>query len=458
MNRIATPTASPTLTRARWLLPLVFFQGYLSLTVWLFFYGPWPWSVDQPGNLFAYLAAAQAAILLGYLLAWRRVCALPTDAAPRAEEVSLGLRFLKSAIAISVLLALPSSLSRTGALLPDVIGGLRNAGLAYNENFERLEAGNVYVAVEYLRMLLSPWLTAVFPLGVLYWTRLSWGWRAAALAIVAFNLSMYLATGTNKGIADMVVTAPWLVLLAVFSGQLRVRRVGLKLGLASMVLLVGFLLFFGAGQQQREGSGSEYGTFFTGAAVLQADSGHFISALLPEEYRVIFEAISRYVVHGYYALSLALQTDSPSTLGFGHSMFLARNADVVFGTDFFVSQSLPGLLERNHDWGMFLLWHSIYPWLASDFGFAGTLVVIGALGYLLALAWGRALVLASARWTVLLYLMLVLFFYIPANNQVFQSGETCFAFFLLLAMIAAHRRPRRAGALAPPETATGAPA
>lgn len=432
----------------RWLWPLVFFQLYLSLTVWLFFYGPWPWMVDNPGALFAYLAAAQVAIASGYLLAWRRVAAIQPTPAQRTEELHEGVRFLKAALAITAVLALPSSLSRTGALIPDVAAGIGNAGLAYNENFERLEAGNVYVAVEYLRMLVSPWLTAVLPLTVLYWGRLDWGWRLAALGLIGFNLAMYLATGTNKGIADLVVTLPWMLLLAVSAGTLRVHRIGLKLALTSVVLLGAFLYLFGAGQQLREGSGSEYGTFFSGDFVLQADSEHFISSLLPQEFRLIFEALSRYVVHGYYALSLALQSDSSSTLGFGHSMFLARNADAVLGSDYFVSQSIPGLLERDHGWGMFLLWHSIYPWFASDLGFVGALVVIAALAYLLGLSWGHALATASARWTVLLFLLLVLFFYVPANNQVFQSGETCIAFFMLLYMVA--RLPtRRSGRSAP---------
>lgn len=421
--------------KRRWLWPLMFFQLYLSLTVWLFFYGPWPWDVDNPLQLFAYLAAAQAAIAAGYLLSWRRVVTIPAGLDRHEHELIEGIRFLKAALAITAVLALPSSLSRAGVLIPDIFAGVANAGLAYNENFERLEAGNAFVAVEYLRMLLSPWLTAVFPLTVLYWGRLDWGWRALALALIGFNLAMYLATGTNKGIADVVVTLPWLVLLAVSTGTLRVRRVGLKLTLISAVLLFGFLYSFGAGQQQREGSGTEYGSFFTGTAVLLADSGHFISALLPEEFRVVFEALNRYVVSGYYALSLALQTDSPSTLGFGHSMFLARNADLALGSDFFVSKSIPGLLERDHGWSMFQLWHSIYPWLASDVGFPGALVVIGALAYLLGLSWGHALTTASARWTVLLYLLLVLFFYIPANNQVFQSGESCVGFFILLVML-----------------------
>ena len=440
----------------RWLAPLVFFQVYLSITVWLFFFGPWPWDVDQPGLLFAYLAAAPVCIGAGYLMAWRRVGLMTVVPARIEAETVDGIGFLKIALGITALLALPSSMSRTGSWIPDIAAGVGNTGLAYNENFERLTAGNAFVAVEYLRMLASPWLTAVFPLTVLYWSRLGWGWRTVALALIAFNLAMYLGTGTNKGFADLVVTLPWLVLLAVSTGLLRIPRFGLKLSIASTVMLVAFLYFFGAGQQQREGSGSEYGTFFTGAAVVQADGGHFISSLLPEEFRLVFEALSRYVVHGYYALSLALQTDSPSTLGLGHSMFLARNADGLFGTDHFVWRSLPGLLERNEAWGMFLLWHSIYPWLASDVGFVGALGVLAALAYLFGLAWGHSLSTASARWTVLLFLLFVLFYYVPANNQVFQSGETCIGFFMLLWMV--RRQTPRPGAVpAAPAAAVPSP-
>jgi hypothetical protein len=419
----------------RWLWPLVFFQVYLSITVWLFYFGPWPWSVDNPLQLFAYLAAVQVAITIGYLLAAKRVRQMDGSPLVVNQEVLDGLAFFKVALWVTLVLALPTSFSRTGGLVPDVAAGIANAGNAYNATVDRIEAGRTLVIVEYLRMLLSPWLTAVYPLTVLYWGRLTWIWRSFALAMIAFNLSVYLATGVNKGIADVVVTAPWLVLLAASVGLLKIPRTGMKLAAASVLMLVAFLNFFGAGQQQREGSGSEYGTFFTGAAVLQADSDHFISALLPEQYRLLFEALSRYVVHGYYALSLALQTDASSTLGFGHSMFLARNADLVFGSDFFVSKSIPGLLERDHSWGMFLLWHSIYPWLASDVGFIGSLLVMGGFAYLLGLSWGAALLTASARWTVMLFLLLVLFFYAPANNQVFQSGETCIAFFILLFMV-----------------------
>lgn len=419
-------------SRRQWLAPLIFFQAYLSLTVLLFFFGPWPWEVENPGTLTAFLIAAQVAVLIGYLASGRTLARHPMSPQSLTLGREQGVQFLRMAIAVTWVMAIPSSLSRTGNWYPDIFRGFDNAGLAYNENFERLDAGNVFVAVEYLRMMLSYPLTAVLPLTIVYWGELQAKWRVIAVATIGFNLSLYLATGINKGIADFVVTLPWLLALGLICGTVRLPRLRIVAPLAFVVILTGFLYFFGEGQQRREGSGTEYSSFFTGLSVLQASGDHFISKMLPETARVIFESLSRYVVQGYYALSMALSTDSSSTLGFGHSMFLARNADNVFGTDFFVNGSLPGVLEREQGWPMFLLWHSIYPWLASDFGFAGTLVVMGIFGYLLGLAWGMAARTAGPAWITLCFLMLVLFYYVPANNQVFQSGETCIGFFILL--------------------------
>ena len=53
--------------------------------------------------------------------------------------------------------------------------------------------------------------------------------------------------------------------------------------------------------------------------------------------------------------------------------------------------------------------------------------------WLLGRSWGSAL-LRGGPWPVLMcHLMFVLFFYVPGNNQIFQTAETCVAFFLVLA-------------------------
>ena len=423
--------------RRKWLVPLIFFELYLAVTILLFFFGPWNWEVPEPVRLASYLVAAQVFIGSGYLLAWHSVRREHGTVARgmQSQQVGAGIVYLKRALIVTFVLLIPTSFSRTGGVLPNIIAGIGDPGAVYNQNFERLEGGNAFVIVEYLRMLLSPLLVGVYPLAIVYWSRLSGKVRVICLAAIMFNLSLYLATGTNKGLADFVITLPWLMFLGISAGvfKLRIHRAVLAIGFA--VLFIAFLQFFGMGQIQREGGVGELGVFNTGFDLLQADTSNVISQLLSRDLQIIFESLTRYIGQGYYALSMSFDIDHSSTFGFGHSMFLARNADAIFGTTEFTSGSIPGLLEGQTGWGMLSLWHSIYPWLASDFGFIGALFVLSMLSYLFALSWGRSLVTLAPQWVVLSYLLLILFFYIPANNQIFQSGETSFAFLLLLMSI-----------------------
>ncbi|NMV41887.1 hypothetical protein [Ralstonia insidiosa] len=419
--------------RCVWLAPLAFFQLYLTLTVFLFFFGPWPWDVKNPITLVCYLMSAQLSIAVGYMMAWRRVGISLSQQTPAVRELAVNecLHFMRVALIITFAMFIPTSLSRTGGFFPDVVSGLQNTGGVYMENQDRLASGNTFVFAEYLRMILSPWLIAVYPIAIVYWARMSWGMRAASVLAIGANMSMYLATGTNKGLADFVVTAPWLIFMGVAAGVLHLK-ISKRIALVVFVaMFFGFLEFFGNSQLQRAGGVGEFGVFNTGAGMLYANSG-WLSDVLTDNLRIIYESLTRYLVQGYYALSLGLQVDHGSTLGLGHSMFLARNADAIFSTTYFSEQSLPGIIESQYGWGMFSLWHSIYPWLASDFGFVGTIPVIGGLAYLLSLSWGMSLTTLRYQWLSLLFLMLVLFFYIPANNQIFQSGETCVGFFLIL--------------------------
>lgn len=298
----------------------------------------------------------------------------------------------------------------------------------YNQNFERLATGNAFVLAEYLRIILASLLVGVYQLTVVYWSILSGGVRVFFLVAILFNLSLYLATGTNKGLADFVITLPWLIFMGVSAGvlRLRVHRSILLIGL--VILFAAFMLFFGMGQLQREGGVGERGVFNTGFDIIASETSNAISTLLLNNLGVIYESLTRYVGQGYYSLSMSFHIDHSSTFDFGNSIFLARNADAIFSSNQFTAASIPGLLEDQTGWGMFTLWHSIYPWLASDFGFAGALFVLALFSYLFALSWGNSLVTLNSQWIILSYL----FYYIPANNQVFQSGETCFAFFLLL--------------------------
>lgn len=415
--------------RRKWLAPLIFFQIYLGLTIALYVFGPWPWETANQDSVVGYLVLGQVFIGVGYYLSWRKVRQISLSGKPISYFKNRLIVFVKTALIVNYALFIPSSLSRTGALVPDVFFGLTNPGLAYNINLERLEQGNPFVLVEYARMLLSPWIIGLFPVAAVCWKSLSRSIKFLCFGAVFLNFFLFIGTGTNKGLADFVITLPWLIFLGVSLGYLSIR-------LSPKVLfLFGFLIvalfgFFGAGQAQRAGGAGVLGAFDSGNGVISADRDNFISILLPEFLVIVFESITRYVTQGYYALSLTLPILSDTTYGFGNSMFLARNADVLTGSTYFTSQSLPGLLEKSHGWSMTGLWHSIYPWIASDFGFFGALVVVGLFGYGLGLSWGLSLVAPRPINIIIFYFFLIIFYYIPANNQIFQSGETTVGFFL----------------------------
>jgi len=418
-----------------WILPLLYFQIYLGASVALFFLGPWPWPVRQAGELLAYLLAAQVAMAIGYLGAGRGCSALPlTVPTPRS-----GTALTVLAAAVSLLMLVPTSLARTGSPLPDVIEGFTNAGAAYNAHQGWLEISQSYFLVEYARILLAPMLVALLPWTIVYGGRLSIGMRFVAASGVIGFASIYVATGTNKGLADMLITVPWLIVLAVLRGEFRVRVPRWLVFVLMIAAAFTFLDFFGRGQLQRAGGVGEFGVFNSGSEIIGADREHPLSRNLPVQGVVVFESLSRYLGQGYFALEQSFGLESARTLGAGSSIFIARNVDRIFDTRYFSDESLPGQLERQTGWGAQALWHSIYPWLASDFGFAGTLVVMGAFGWLLGAVWLDALRTLRPTAVALLHMLLIVFHYIPANNQAMQSGESAAAFFMLLAWWGASR-------------------
>jgi len=415
-----------------WLFPLFFFQAYLGLSILLFFQGPWPWPVERPEALLVFLLAAQLCIALGYLAA----ALVPAPKTAGLSEQRLR-RYFDICLTITLLLAIPTSLTRTGSVLPNLHHGITSPGQAYLDNYFRLLEYNPYVWAEYLRILLALPLASLFPLLVYLWGNLGRVQRLLGVFAVFFHLCLYLATGTNKGVADIIITLPFLLLLANWSGGIRLRLLRPRYVLAFLLAFSLFLSFFSAGQLQRAGKVGENGFLPGGKVLVQADRRNGAYAqLLPAPVVITYESLTRYLGQGYFAFSMAMNLDTPSTYGFGNSMFLSRNADALLGGRYFSENALPYVLEQRTGWSMMMLWHSLYTWLASDFGLYGTLLLMAFFGFLLALAWRRALDRQAVVWVTLLHMLLILFYYIPANNQLFQVGETTSAFVQALLWLA----------------------
>jgi hypothetical protein len=139
-----------------------------------------------------------------------------------------------------------------------------------------------------------------------------------------------------------------------------------------------------------------------------------------------------YVSHGYSGLDASLSVPFVWTQGTGASPGLARFLKIV-GIDK-ADQAYPVRAESATGWPALGRWQTMYPWLASDTTFPGAVLLVGVLGFGLALSWRRAIAdpsgLLSATWFGVLLIVGV---YVPLNNQPIAATSSVLGIPLLAA-------------------------
>ena len=76
-------------------------------------------------------------------------------------------------------------------------------------------------------------------------------------------------------------------------------------------------------------------------------------------------------------------------------------------------------------------WHTIFPWLASDFTFIGAILFLCVFIAIYALTWNR--ILRNGHWINLLMFsnLNIMLLYVPANNQLFQTRASLLVTFII---------------------------
>ncbi|MGA2319521.1 MAG: hypothetical protein ABSG95_02105 [Solirubrobacteraceae bacterium] len=445
------------------LVPIVAAMIYLNGTVLLLASGLWPWPINDPFRLYAFLVLAHLSLLGGYLSGAFR--------APRSYSGRWSLRSVFWVCVGATLIVLPAtSHARTGSWYPNIVSGLRNPGSAYTHALT-LQASGEWI--EYVRILLGVPLTLLLPLTVYFWKTLSKPMRVAAVVAIGGYLAIYVASGTNKALADAAVLISILGTAAVLGGRISFsRRHVLGVAGAGVAAIVFVLVFFSAGQSSRRGGlatsldintravnwnsparppDARYAALLArgdafnparyrvehpdaGSPLVIAQLNNWLVVPLPERVGRSVIALAGYLTQGYYGLSLALQQPYVPTYGLGGSQFIARAGSRVVGSAKFEDRPYPMRVERNDGWDAYGLWSTFYAWVASDLTFPGVLLLMALIGRLLALGWLDTLE-GSNPFAVGAFAMLVLMVvYLPANDQLLSSGESTVGFVGLLAL------------------------
>lgn len=422
---------TPYISRFVRLMPIVIILIYLSITVLLFAFGPWPWPIENGFKLYGFLAMAHLALLSGYLsTAFRE---------PRGYRGKWSINnLLMMSLVLNLVLILPTSAFRSGSVLPNIARGLADPGAVYfASNAARAQAS----LIEYARILSGPFLFLLLPLTIFYWPRIRWSVRILSLMNTSIYLGIYVAIGTNKALADFILILPAMVVASCYAGITRISRrqfiIFLFIGVALFLL---FISFFTSGQISRLGGEAAIAKSLPGG--ITADTNNFMVRDLKNKQELSVISLVSYLTQGYYGLSLALDEPFLPMFGIGNSMFLYLNAVKISGDETIRDMPYPVRVYKHQPWNPYGNWFSIYPWIASDVSFPGTLFVVFLIGRLFAMAWLDTLKGENPFAVAMLAILTIMLFYFPANNQVLQNGEALFGFYGLLAFWLFTRRRR----------------
>jgi len=421
-------------TTLRRYAPLILAEVYLALTVAVFALGPWPWPVEDTFDLYLFLFAAHGALAIGYFAA----CRVPRAVTTRFVNPE---RTLLAGSILILLLAWPTveQWSGGGGFFDAVLTAWRDPVTMYRAaaEFEGTKEGTPWVT--YARTFSAPLVLAVLPLLVVYWRNLTPWVRVVAAGASLVQFGTVITSGRNKGLADtLIVLSTCWAIVALREGRRRNlwKKAGALVGIAVMVLA--FATFFERGSAGRAGpSGDRSRFYFLG---MVADYDHPLIKALPEPIQDGTLSLMAYFSIGYYGLYLSLQEPFVSCYGFGHSIFLHVVGDRLFGLTDIRERTLPYRVQSSHGWDMYAHWHTAYPWIASDVGFAGVVLLMIVFGWATAKAWIDAREGYNPSAVVLSTLLATALWYLPANNQVLAFPEQMVAFWVWLVVWIRSRR------------------
>ncbi len=268
--------------------------------------------------------------------------------------------------------------------LPNFVQNILSPGAAYAAKFEVTDAiahQSSGVVLQFLTLAAILQLP-LGPLAAYYWPVLSRPMRLLSLVGGAAYASFFLFIGTLQGLGFLLV--------GVLAGFMA-RRVSSAIGIVTatevrrrqrvtrlaVIALALFAVYMINAQSQRL-------TQFNVNDRFQPDS--ILESLTNRNFARGVAVVIHYPTHGYQGLGYDLETPFRWTEMRGSSVALDTYWEQYFGTSV-KDDTYPARTEARTGYPADVVWSTVYPWLASDLSWAGTLVLMVFLGRWTARMW-----------------------------------------------------------------------
>lgn len=302
-----------------------------------------------------------------------------------------------------------------------------NQGALYYSLLER-KVGKIQLYIEYLRILCGPLL---FLVNILYFNKFNeLNRKTKILGGLNVLLLPYLSLklGNDKYMIDFVFIIFISIMIFVIKRKIKLFKLCLVFLMFLILGMSTFKQFTNRKLSRIEGSRM---LIKDDNSDVYSDRNNVFIKNLDEKTKDGLIMLTSYLTQGYYGTALALEENYSPTYGFGHSMFLLENVKKI-NIEVYESSYLKKI--ENRGWVYGYRWSGIYPWIASDITFPGSLIIFYLWGFLLALSFSEMIKNESFIAVGLFYTLIIGTMYFPANNQLFQSPESFFTtyFFIII--------------------------
>jgi len=302
----------------------------------------------------------------------------------------------------------------------------QNMAQAYSNG--RNDTGTEKILAFQLYGNLSFFIYSTLILGMLYFKKLSRINKAFVICVYV-NLFLYfvLFSGVQKNIADLFIILLTVKYIEFMRSNKKITFTKKTIAVIAVTLIICcFITILQGRAAMMNFNQALYSTNF-----YQLDFNHWMIKWVPKEMAIGIGLAIFYVSHGFYGLALCLRQPFVWTYGLASIPNLSVLITKVTGN----SQVIDGLTypERMHistGYPAWSVWHTAFPWLASDFTFLGAILLLSVSAYIYAKTWKE--ILCEGKWqSVLLFTMLnIQWLYITANNQLFTSRATTMMFII----------------------------
>jgi hypothetical protein len=420
-------------------LPLKLFVGYIIATLLISFYGPMEYEGYDRISVAIYITAFLIIFSLSYGFGVRRTRHIRSEPSQRPSARTIEL--VKWCIAIAFLVKggdLVVGLMTNGFHLS--LGEIGNNYYNLYADYVR-NSGRQQNLMFFVNLPLTLPIQAAMILGTYYFKSLRRPYRVMLVSIfLAVLLANTIGQGKQKQLGDIVIFLMSVGLIKHATPGGKFRRKTLLLLAALAVLAIAAFAFILKLRYSTIGiTAVNYNAKASAQTWMNFD--HLIFRLLGQDLGFpVAMLLTGYLSGGYYGLSLCLALPFKWTYFLGSSYSLMVAFSRFVGTPFLLEATYPLRMEDATGYSAMTKWHTIFPWLASDFTFVGTLFVLGATGYVYAICWKEAIARQNPVSILLFAVMTLGLVFVPGNNQLMIAPDGVIALWALIILWLLKRR------------------